>query len=611
MVARGAAAPAGGAGRGSSPEASTVTARARRGRRVAGGAGVARGRRPVLLAAARGRWPSSSLTPAMSAKRPTSAEATGVADDPDVGQRPNGVALAGGDRVGHEQRPAGRRALRRADGPQAGRDAGRPRRHQHRRPSGDGVWVAVKTSREVVRIDATGQDHGPRAPGGRRRRASPSASVRCGSRVSRAGRRGPAAALRPRRPRASSHGRSRTASSGSPPARRSVGRRDATCPTSLRIDPRTRHGRAVGDARRRRSAISPTAAATCGRRSTRADSIARVDPARRHRGSRRRSATARCRSVAAGGRLYVTATPTTRSRSSIRRRVQQVGRPLAVPPNPYAIAADARWLWVTGVGEDTLDADRRTADHSSSASPRVASAARFWFCGRSSSPNSSNSEVSVPLTVADREHELVGDLLVGGRRGVARAAQRAAERGEHAPLRGGQLDRGRALAGGRGRRRSSGSRPRRRRSRVSPTEIASPSRRRRRPRTRSPLTNVPLCEMPSSHTTQSPPMRTSSACTRETWPSQGSASRCRRAGRSSARSRPAAVDERLLAVAVAVEQERRPRAARWRDSPAWPDPNPAGTAGGTRPMVGRRSPPRGATVATFDALGATAPAAGR
>jgi hypothetical protein len=58
---------------------------------------------------------------------------------------------------------------------------------------------------------------------------------------------------------------------------------------------------------------------------------------------------------------------------------------------------------------------------------------------------------------------------------------------------------------------------------VEPTAMTSPSRRRRRPVTRSPPTNVPLWERPSSITVQSSPARSSVACTRETSESQSSA----------------------------------------------------------------------------------------
>ena len=57
---------------------------------------------------------------------------------------------------------------------------------------------------------------------------------------------------------------------------------------------------------------------------------------------------------------------------------------------------------------------------------------------------------------------------------------------------------------------------------VPPTAIVSPSQRRRRPVTRSPLTHVPLWERPSSITAQSSPTRSSAACTRDTRESQWS-----------------------------------------------------------------------------------------
>src|SRR5439155_217958 len=58
---------------------------------------------------------------------------------------------------------------------------------------------------------------------------------------------------------------------------------------------------------------------------------------------------------------------------------------------------------------------------------------------------------------------------------------------------------------------------------VRPMRRTSPSRRRRRPSTRSPLTNEPLRDRPSSETTHWSPRRSSSACRRETSESQGSA----------------------------------------------------------------------------------------
>ena len=59
-------------------------------------------------------------------------------------------------------------------------------------------------------------------------------------------------------------------------------------------------------------------------------------------------------------------------------------------------------------------------------------------------------------------------------------------------------------------------------STVDPTRTRSPGRSRRRPSTRSPLRKVPLRDSPSSTTSRWPRRQTSSACSRDTWSSQGS-----------------------------------------------------------------------------------------
>ena len=56
----------------------------------------------------------------------------------------------------------------------------------------------------------------------------------------------------------------------------------------------------------------------------------------------------------AGGRLYVTSNADHTVLTMNPRTVDQEGRPLRVSHNPYAITADARDLWVTGLGENTL-----------------------------------------------------------------------------------------------------------------------------------------------------------------------------------------------------------------------------------------------------------------
>ena len=73
-------------------------------------------------------------------------------------------------------------------------------------------------------------------------------------------------------------------------------------------------------------------------------------------------------------------------------------------------------------------------------SARGASAARFWFCGSAVEPERSNSCVSVPLTVSTVSTSSSAICSVGRRRRVAPPPQRAAERDEHAPLRGRHRD---------------------------------------------------------------------------------------------------------------------------------------------------------------------------
>jgi sugar lactone lactonase YvrE len=58
--------------------------------------------------------------------------------------------------------------------------------------------------------------------------------------------------------------------------------------------------------------------------------------------------------VAAGGRLFVTSNADHTVVIMNPRTADQEGKPLRVPHNPYAIAADTRGVWVTGLGENTL-----------------------------------------------------------------------------------------------------------------------------------------------------------------------------------------------------------------------------------------------------------------
>ena len=130
------------------------------------------------------------------------------------------------------------------------------------------------------------------------------------------------------------------------------------------------------------------------------------------------------------------------------------------------------------------------------------------------------------LTAGTLRIELGGDVLVGRRaRPRVAAGERPAEGDEHAPL--GLRDRGEGDDALRdlGRGRAPDRRPRAsgRPSRVPPRRSSSPSSRRWRPRTRLPLTYVPLRDRPSSATAHDSPTCSSSACTRETRSSQSSA----------------------------------------------------------------------------------------
>jgi DNA-binding beta-propeller fold protein YncE len=59
--------------------------------------------------------------------------------------------------------------------------------------------------------------------------------------------------------------------------------------------------------------------------------------------------------VLAGGKLFVTSRDDhTVQVLSPRGRMRPLAEPITVGQNPYAIVADKRSLWVTGLGDDTL-----------------------------------------------------------------------------------------------------------------------------------------------------------------------------------------------------------------------------------------------------------------
>ena len=149
----------------------------------------------------------------------------------------------------------------------------------------------------------------------------------------------------------------------------------------------------------------------------------------------------------------------------------------------------------------------------------AASRARFWFCGRSSSPKRSNSVRRWALTAStlSETSSAISRFVSGVANAESRTGRHSATRIRRCvgvswtaagpePTAIVELAPGFAVA-----RKMTG---------VSPKHIRSPSRSSRRPTTRSPLTNEPLRDRPSSTSTQCAPTRSSWACSRDTSRSQ-------------------------------------------------------------------------------------------
>ncbi|WP_157591891.1 protein kinase domain-containing protein [Solirubrobacter soli] len=121
-------------------------------------------------------------------------------------------------------------------------------------------------------------------------------------------------------------------------------------PTVQRFDPATGHTTLWGKLVAPAASLSPGAGYVWATLPT-ADDIARADP----RGGVATSAACHqpTRAVAAGGRIWIacdTDHTVTLFDPGSSKKVGAVG----VPLNPYALTADARSVWVTGVGENTL-----------------------------------------------------------------------------------------------------------------------------------------------------------------------------------------------------------------------------------------------------------------
>ena len=305
----------------------------------------------------------------------------------------------------------------------------------------DDVWVARQAgARELV---AHRRPHRPRIAERLQRRAarrtrsrSASASLWVAVTSDRARSGTQILALRPRR-RASVD--ARRAATASPALATGSGRvwvaGARAARASLRLDPRARQAAAWATLA---AAIGRTLAVGGGYLWATLGDGGPASPASTRGAQQRRPTSAGHRPAARGrGRrpaLRRPATSTTASRSSTRAR-EPVGTPIEVPHNPYAIAADDGAVWVTGAGREHARRGSPTADRRARSAARRRARRASGSAAGPRAPNRSNSAVSVPLTVVDARSQLVGDLLVGGGRGVAGAASGRQSAVEHPPLR--------------------------------------------------------------------------------------------------------------------------------------------------------------------------------
>jgi DNA-binding beta-propeller fold protein YncE len=273
---------------------------------------------------------------------------------PNVGHRPNGIALAAGDlwvtsfdqlRIDRID-GATRRVL--AQHPRVGLGA------SSIVASGTNLWVAVKLARQVVEIDArSGLVTRKLRPRGSPTRLAvgfgslwvaalgevPAQDVlvrysEAGAELSRWPMKRGIAAL------ATGAGAVWVAERGAPDV--------------LRVDPRT--GRTQLWARNM-PGTAPSLYYSGGSlwgTIESADSIVKIDP-RTPGGVVTTAAGHRPEQVvAAGGRLFVASNTDHRVLRFDPNTVREAGNPLDVEHNPYALAADAHSVWVTGVGENTV-----------------------------------------------------------------------------------------------------------------------------------------------------------------------------------------------------------------------------------------------------------------
>jgi hypothetical protein len=361
MVARGAAAPGGALTEpGLAEETSTVTGRRRetvalpttrrRRERLVGGALAAVAAATIAIvtvAVTRGDDSGDS------AVRAPVAKVRVTTTIPDVGSRPNGVALAGGDAW-----------VISSDQPRLDRiDAATGREHAHHPQVGMGaasivsagtsVWVAARYSRRVTQLDVrSGRVVRQLRPGGTAYRLA----VGFGSVWVATTARSPGAKQLIRydergRELVRRHMRHGVMALATGSGALWVAERDL--PRILKIDPET--GREQVWAR----LLAPATGLHYGggylwATITGANSISRINPRRRVPPVTSAAGNRPIQSVVAGGRLFVTSNTDHNVLIFDPGSVRLQGEPVQVGSNPYALAADGRAVWVTGVADSTL-----------------------------------------------------------------------------------------------------------------------------------------------------------------------------------------------------------------------------------------------------------------
>ena len=343
MVARGAAAPGGGANDpGLTVEASTISAS-----------------RPAPPPRSRRRWRMLAVALVVPVATAVFAVTRGSNEKPaagvrvtqtvsDVGHRPNGIAIAGGDLwvtssdQENLERVDAATGHARGSGPRVGMGAASIA------SAGTNVWVAVKDARHVVQIDAaTARIVRRLRPSGVPLRVAVGlGSVWVGTQSGAVVRYDDAGNQLDRWP--VPHGVAALAVGTD-----AVWIAEREVPRVLRLDPRT------GESEVWASLVGQASALYFGAgyvwaSLTATDNVVRIDPRRRNRFVTTAAGHRPAQIVVAGGRVFVAST-TDHTVVPINPRTALLdGDPLRVDHNPYAIAADGRAVWVTGLSEDTL-----------------------------------------------------------------------------------------------------------------------------------------------------------------------------------------------------------------------------------------------------------------